>query len=185
MEIFRPGDILTHTYYSSNGREGPIDENGKLRPFILEAQRRGIIFDVGHGGGGFQWAQAIRGMEQGFRVNTISTDLYRNSMNAGMKDLSNVMSKLMAIGFTIQDVIERTTVNPARVIQRPELGTLSVGSEADVAVFRLAEGDFGFLDARGQRIDANQKLVAELTIRAGQVVWDLNGIAAPAFQLPD
>jgi dihydroorotase len=121
-------------------------------------------------------------MQQGFRPNTISTDLYRNSMNAGMKDLSNVMSKFLAIGMSLQDVIARTTANPAKVIQRPQLGNLTVGSEADVAVFRLREGAFGFLDARGQRVDGTRKLEAELTIRAGRVVWDLNGLAAPAYR---
>jgi dihydroorotase len=183
MEILRPGDILTHTHFGSRTREGAIDESGRLRSFILPAQRRGIIFDVGHGAGGFQWDQAIPGVQQGFLPNTISTDLYRLSMNAGMKDLSNVMSKFLNIGLSLQDVIERTTVNPARVIQRPELGNLSVGSEADVAVFRLREGEFGFLDARGNRIPGDRKLEAELTIRGGQVVWDLNGIAAPEFNL--
>lgn len=184
MEVLRPGDILTHTHFGSQTREGAIDGNGRLRPYILAAQQRGIIFDVGHGAGGFQWEQAIAGIAQGFLPNTISTDLYRNSMNAGMKDLSNVASKFLNIGMSIQDVIERTTVNPARVIQRPELGTLTVGAEADVAVFRLREGEFGFLDARSTRVDGTRKLEAELTIRAGQVVWDLNGIAAPAFQMP-
>jgi dihydroorotase len=181
MEILRPGDILTHTHFGSRTREGAIDADGRLRPFILAAQRRGIIFDVGHGAGGFQWDQAIPGFEQGFVPNTISTDLYRNSMNAGMKDLSNVMSKFLTIGLSLEDVVERTTVNPARVIQRPELGTMSVGAEADVAVFRLREGRFGYIDSRGNRLEGDRKLEAELTIRAGQVVWDLNGIAAPAW----
>ena len=102
--------------------------------------------------------------------------------NAGMKDLSNVMSKFLNIGMTIQDVIARTTAIPAKVIQRPQLGNLTVGSEADVAVFRLREGTFGFLDARGQRVDGTRKLEAELTIRAGRVVWDLNGLAASAYR---
>jgi dihydroorotase len=182
MEIFRPGDILTHTMFASSSREGPIDGNGRLRPYILAAQQRGIIFDLGHGAGGFQWSVAIPAMQQGFRPDTISTDLYRSSMNAGMKDLSNVMSKFLAIGMSLQDVIARTTANPAKVIQRPQLGTLTVGAEADVAVFRLREGTFGFLDARGQRVDGTRKLEAELTIRAGRVVWDLNGLAAPAYR---
>lgn len=182
MEIFRPGDILTHTMFASTSREGPIDGTGRLRPYILAAQQRGIIFDLGHGAGGFQWSVAIPAMQQGFRPNTISTDLYRSSMNAGMKDLSNVMSKFLNIGMTIQDVIARTTAIPAKVIQRPQLGNLTVGSEADVAVFRLREGTFGFLDARGQRVDGTRKLEAELTIRAGRVVWDLNGLAASAYR---
>lgn len=179
MEVLRPGDILTHTHFSSETREGAVDEVGEVRPYIFAAQERGIIFDVGHGAGGFQWDQAIPGVSQGFVPNTISTDLYRNSMNAGMKDLTNVMSKFLNIGMSLQDVISGTTANPARVIQRPELGTLSVGTAADVAVLRLRDGEFGFVDARGNRLDGTRKLEAELTIRAGQVVWDLNGLAAP------
>lgn len=183
MEVLRPGDILTHTHFSSDTREGAIDELGQVRPYIFAAQERGIIFDVGHGAGGFQWDQAIPGIRQGFTPNTISTDLYRNSMNAGMKDLTNVMSKFLNIGMSLQDVILRTTANPARVIQRPELGTLSIGAEADVAVLRLREGEFGFVGARGNRLQGTRKLEAELTIRAGRVVWDLNGLAAPEFDI--
>ncbi len=182
MEKLRPGDILTHTHFGSSQRQGAIDENGSLRPFILEAQERGIIFDVGHGAGGFQWDQVIPGSQQGFWPNTISTDLYRLSMNAGMKDLSNVMSKFLTLGMSLQDVIERTTWKPAQVIKREELGHLSEGAEADVTVFKLREGEFGFLDARGNRVNGNRKLEAELTIRAGRVVWDLNGISAPAWE---
>lgn len=185
MEVLRPGDILTHTHFSSQTREGAVDESGEVRPYIFAAQERGVIFDVGHGAGGFQWDQAIPGVSQGFMPNTISTDLYRNSMNAGMKDLTNVMSKFLNIGMSLQDVIVRTTANPARVIQRPELGTLSIGTEADVAVLRLREGEFGFVDARGNRLNGTRKLEAELTIRAGQVVWDLNGLAAPEVEIGD
>lgn len=178
LEKLRPGDILTHTHFASQARQGAVDENGRVKPFIFEAQERGVIFDVGHGAGGFQWEQAVPSVEQGFIPNTISTDLYRNSMNAGMKDLSNVMSKFLAMGLSVQDVVLRTTWNPAQVIQKTELGNLSVGSEADVTVFNVREGDFGFLDARNQRVGGDRKLETELTIRAGRVVWDLNGLAA-------
>ena len=181
MEKLRPGDILTHTHYSSSSREGLVDENGKVKPFAFAAQKRGIVFDVGHGGGGFQYAQAIPALEQGLWPQTISTDLYRWSMNRGMKDISNVMSKFITLGMSVQDVILRTTWNPANVIQRTDLGNLSEGSVADVALFDLKEGDFGYLDARGYRIQGTKKLVAELTIRAGEIEWDLNGIAAPEW----
>jgi dihydroorotase len=116
-------------------------------------------------------------LKQGFKPDVISTDLHTQSMNAGMKDLSNVMSKFLNLGMSIQEVIARTTVHPARVIKRPELGTLSVGADADVAVLNLRKGDFGFLDVRGARLKGDRKLEAELTIRAGRIVWDLNGIS--------
>jgi dihydroorotase len=102
-------------------------------------------------------------------------------MNGGMKDMANVMSKFLALGLSLQEVILRATWNPARVINRKELGSLSVGSEADVAVFTVRSGDFGFTDVSGTKIRGKQKLEAELTIRAGKIVWDLNGISATAY----
>ena len=182
MKHLRPGDIFTHTYaYHPYNRESVIDENGKVKPFIFEAQKRGIIFETGHGGGAFTWTAAVPSVKQGFITDVISTDLHTQSMNGGAKDMANVMSKYLAMGLPLQDVIKRSTVNPADVIKRPELGNLSVGSEADVAVFTLKQGNFGFLDIRNVKLEGTQKLEAELTIRAGRVVWDLNGIAAPVF----
>ena len=182
MKHLRPGDIFTHTYsYGPTKRETVVDENGKVKPFIFEAQKRGIIFDVGHGGGAFSWRQAVPAMQQGFRPDVISTDLHTQSMNGGMKDLSNVLSKFINMGMSVQDAIMRSTWSPANVINRKELGHLSVGSEADVSVFALRKGDFGFMDIRGTKLKGTQKLEAELTIRAGKIVWDLNGLSAPVW----
>ena len=182
MKHLRPGDIFTHTFsYGPANRETVVDENGKVKPFIYEAQKRGIIFDVGHGGGAFSWRQAIPSMQQGFKPNIISTDLHAESMNSGMKDLSNLMSKFLNIGMSLQDVIVRTTLNPSNVIKRPDLGNLSVGADADIAVFSIRKGDFGFIDIRKTKIKGTQKLETELTIRAGKIVWDLNGLSAPMW----
>jgi dihydroorotase len=178
----RPGDIWTHTYANApKDREVPVDENGKVKPFFLEAQRRGIIFDVGHGGGAFYWSQAIPAIQQGFIADVISSDLHIGSMNSGMKDMTNLLSKFINMGLSVQDVILRATLNPAKVIKRPDLGNLSVGTVADVAVFSLRKGDFGFLDVSGKKLKGTQKLETELTIRAGKIVWDLNGISAPVW----
>jgi len=183
MKHLRPGDMFTHTFaYGPANRETVVDENLKVKPFVFEAQKRGIIFDVGHGGGAFSWRQAMPAMQQGFQPNVISTDLHADSMNGGMKDLCNVMSKFLNMGMALQDVIVRTTVNPANAIKRPEFGNLSVGAEADVAVLNLRKGDFGFLDIRKMKLKGTQKLEAELTVRAGKIVWDLNGISAPAWE---
>lgn len=183
MEHLRPGDIFTHTYsHGPTQRETIVDEQGKLKPFIFKAQERGIIFDLGHGGGAFTWRQALPATQQGFKADVVSTDLHTQSMNSGMKDLSNVLSKFMAMGVSLPDAISRATWAPAKVIGRPDLGHLSVGAEADVAVFNLREGNFGFLDVRRLRIRGNKKLETELTIRAGKVVWDLNGLAAEDFK---
>ncbi|MEM8888028.1 MAG: amidohydrolase/deacetylase family metallohydrolase, partial [Bacteroidota bacterium] len=179
MEKLRPGDIFTHAFAHVRGREPIVDEEGKLKPFVIEAQKKGIVFDVGHGGGSFLWLQAIPAFRQGFKPNTISTDLHTGSMNTGMKDMANVMSKFLNLGLSLEEVIERSTWLPAQTIQREELGHLSIGVGADVAVYRLVKGDFGFVDTRGYRKPGDQKLICELTLRDGAVVWDLNGIAAP------
>lgn len=182
MKHLRPGDIWTHTYANApQDREVPVDENGKVKPFIFEAQKRGIIFDVGHGGGAFHWKQAIPSVQQGFIADVISSDLHIGSMNGGMKDMANLLSKFLNMGLSLNDVIMRATWNPAKVIKRPELGNLSEGAPADVAVFTLRKGDFGFLDVRMTKMKGTQKLEAELTLREGRVVWDLNGIAAPMW----
>ncbi len=183
MEHLRPGDMFTHTFsYGPAGRETIVDENGKVKPFVFAAQKRGIVFDVGHGGGAFSWRQAVPAFQQGFKPNVISTDLHAESMNSGMKDMSNVMSKFLTMGMSIQEVILRSTWNPANAIKRPDLGNLSVDTDADVTVFNIRKGDFGFLDIRKTVLKGNQKLEAELTIRAGKIVWDLNGISAPSWE---
>ncbi len=182
MEHLSPGDIFTHCYASLTSREAIVDENGKVKPFVFDARKRGIIFDVGHGGGSFRWSQAIPAIQQGFVADVISSDLHIGSMNGGMKDMANLMSKFLNMGLSIQDVILRSTWNPAKIINRSELGNLSVGTEADVAVFSMRKGNFGFIDVGADKIEGNQKLEAELTIRAGKIVWDLNGLAANVIE---
>jgi dihydroorotase len=178
----RPGDIYTHMY---SGLRNEQVEGGKVNPALWEARKRGVIFDVGHGGGSFVWKVAIPALKEGFIPDSISTDLHIGSMNGGMKDLLNVMSKFLVMGMSLDDVILRSTWNPAREIKREELGNLSVGAMADVAVLRLEKGNYGFVDIKGGRLHGTQKLVCELTLRDGKVVYDLNGIASPDWdQLP-
>ena len=175
LKHLRPGDIYTHTYL----RVVPmLDENGKLLPYLFEARRRGVIFDVGHGGGSFSFHQAIPAIKQGFLPDSISTDLHTDSMNAGMKDMTNLMSKFLNMGMSLDDVVACSTWHPAREIHHEELGHLSVGAPADVAVLRVVNGDFGFVDSARLRLRGNRKLVAELTVREGKIVWDLNGMSS-------
>lgn len=181
LEKLRPGDIFTHCYGGVSGREKVV-ENGKLLPWTLEAQKRGIIFDVGHGGGSFQFEQALPAIKQGLKPNSISTDLHTGSMNNGMKDMLNVMSKLLNCGLTLREVITASTWNPAQIISRPELGNLDVGATADVAVFSLDKGAFGFIDVDNMKITGDKKLTCQLTVRNGRVVWDLNGLAAIPYK---
>jgi dihydroorotase len=151
-------------------------------PYLFEARKRGIIFDVGHGAGSFYWRQAIPAMKQGFVPDSISTDLHTESMNAGLKDMLNLMSKFLNMGMSLDDVIACTTSHPAREIQHEELGNLSVGAGADVAVLRLVHGDFGFVDSTGGRMKGDRKLEGEMTLRDGRIVWDLNGMSAEDWE---
>ena len=172
----RPGDIYTHCY---SGLRHELDDSGHVNPGMIEGRKRGVIFDIGHGGGSFLWRVAVPAIRQGFLPDSISTDLHIGSMNAGMKDMLNVMSKFLALGLSIEDVVLRSTWNPAKEIQHPELGNLSVGAPADVAVLRVESGNFGFTDMYGARLSGKQKLTCELTLRDGKVVYDLNGITRP------
>ena len=165
------GDITTHMYLAAVPW---IDTNGKLLRYLFKARERGVIFDVGHGGGSFLWRNAVPSIEQGFYPDSISSDLHTGSMNGAMIDMPNVMSKLLAIGMPLTDAIRAATANPATEIGHPELGSLTVGAEADVTALDLTEGEFAFLDVRGGRLEATRRLRCELTLKAGQVVWDWN-----------
>ena len=182
---FRPGDIFTHCFAKLNTREYIVDSvSNKVKPFVLEAQKKGIIFDVGYGGISFSFSQAIPAVKSGFYPNTISTDQHTGSMNAAMKDQLSVMSKFLVMGMDLPAVIKASTWNPAVVIKREELGSLSVGSEADVTILNVRDGKFGFWDYTGYKIEGNKKLECEMTIRAGRIVYDLNGIASPVVPRP-
>lgn len=178
MEKLRPGDIFTHAYGHVNGRTPIVNEEGKVEDFAWAAQKRGIIFDVGHGGGSFLFEQAVPAMKQGFKPNSISTDFHTGSMNGGMKDIINVMSKFLNMKMSVNEVIAKATWNPAKIIKREDLGHLSIGAVADITILNLREGNFGFIDTKGKKMNGNKKLECELTIRDGKVVYDLNGIAA-------
>ena len=178
LETLRAGDIFTHTYAHVKGRTPIVDKNGKLREYVVEAQQKGIIFDVGHGGGSFLFEQAIPAVKQGLKPNSISTDLHTGSMNGGMKNIINVMSKFLNMGIEIEEIIKLTTWNPAKYIKRTDLGHLSLGAEADITLLNLREGNFGFIDTQGKRMNGNNILECELTIKAGKIVYDLNGLAS-------
>ena len=140
-----------------------------------DGRKRGVIFDVGHGGGSFKWRVAVPMMKAGFLPDTISTDLHTNSMNAGLKDILNLMSKFLAMGMPLDKVIAANTWNAARAIKQEQLGNLSVGAVADVAVLRLEKGSFGFGDQYGARLTGTERRRCELTLRDGKV-YDLNDL---------
>jgi dihydroorotase len=174
----RPGDIYTHVY---SGLRGELDPAGHANQALFEGRRRGVIFDVGHGSGSFTWRVAVPIVQEGFLPDSISTDMHSGSFTSSMKDMLNVMSKFLALGLPLDEVILRSTWNPAREISQEQLGHLSVGAIADVAVLRLEKGDFGFLDMFGARLPGTQKLTCEMTLRDGRIAYELNGLARPRW----
>ncbi len=182
LRRLRPGDIYTHAFARLDGnvRETLVDEaTGRVKPFVAAARQRGILFDVGYGGASFNYSQALPAVKSGFYPNTLSTDLHTGSMNGSMKDLLSVMSKFLGMGMDLPAVIRAATWAPAQAIKREALGHLSVGAPADVAVLTLREGNFGFYDKTGYKVPGKRKFECELTVRAGKVVYDLNGITDP------
>ena len=175
LDKLRAGDIYTHCF---SGHRNELTDDNKVNPAIIAGRKRGIIFDLGFGAGSFYWYVAEPAMQQGFIPDSISTDLHTGSMNAGMKSMTNSMSSILNLGATFEKVVEMSTWNPAKEIKRPELGNLDVGAEADIAVLRVDKGQFGFIDSAGAGHPGTQRIVAELTVRKGRVVWDLNARSA-------
>jgi dihydroorotase len=174
LQHMRPGDIHTHMYASHIPL---LDDAGKVQAFALEARRRGIIFDVGHGAGSFWFRNAVPAMEQGFIPDSISTDMHKRSILIPQATMPLTMSKVLNMAMPLAEVIRRSTLHPALEINRPELGTLSPGAGADIAVFEVEEGDFGFVDSGRARMRGTQRLRCLMTLKDGDVVWDLNGLA--------
>ncbi len=181
-EYLRPGDIYTHAYSGLRGEQ----DTATLGPSkaLLMGRERGIYFDAGTGAGSFRFRVAMPLIRAGFLPDSLSTDLHTDSMNSNTKDLLNVMSKFMAMGLTLQQVVADTTWNPAREILRPQLGNLSVGAPADVAVLNVEHGKFGFEDTDNLKLMGNSRLICELTLRDGKVVYDLDGISMDTWNSP-
>ncbi len=178
-EHLRPGDLSTHCFRAP----APwVDEQGKLYDYLKRARARGVKFDVGHGGGSFVFRNAVPALQQGFYPDSISTDLHTGSMNGAMIDMPTTMSKFLAMGMPLPAVVRASTWSPAQFIHREELGHLTVGAIADVAVWNLEQGEFGFADAAGGRVTGRQRLVAELTLKGGRVSWDWNARAAADYR---
>jgi dihydroorotase len=172
LKKMRPGDIHTHVF----AQQFPILlADGKLNPILIEARQRGVVFDVGHGAGSFWFRNAVPAVKQGFIPDSMSTDLHLGDFT--VLSMTEVMSKFLAMGVPLEDIIRRSTINPAKEIRRPELGTLSVGGEADVAVLEVLHGHFGYIDDGYARMDGNVKVVARMTIRAGRILYDPSGLS--------
>ncbi len=182
LDKLRPGDMSTHFF---RWPAPLLDASEKKLPYLDVARERGVKFDVGHGAGSFHFRQAEPLVKQGFWPDSISTDLHINSHNGAMIDMVTVMSKFHAMGVPLAEVIRQSTTNPATQIKRPELGQITVGAEADVAVLRVDRGDFGYVDVSGGRIPGDRRIGCEMTLRAGSVVFDYNGRAGTAWREAD
>ena len=179
LKKMRPGDIHTHVF----AQQFPIiGEDGKVNPIMFEARKRGVIFDVGHGAASFWFRNAVPADEQGFLPDSFSTDLHTGNINGAVVNLITTMSKFLAMGVPLEDVIRRATVNPAREIHRTDLGTLTPGNDADVAVLDLLRGRFGYSDCGGAKMTGTVKLVNRLTVRAGRIVYDATGVSMPDWR---
>ena len=173
LKKLRAGDIHTHVF----AQQFPIiSAEGKVYDHMWKARERGIIFDVGHGAASFWFRNAAPAIEQGFVPDSISTDLHTGNVNGPVIDMLETMNKILNLGVPLVDVIEKSTTAPAREIRRPELGTLKPGRIADVAVLNLREGDFGFVDCGKEKISGQQRLECVMTFRAGEAVWNPNGL---------
>jgi len=171
-ERLRPGDISTHSYRASVPW---MDDNNKVLAYLHQARARGVKFDVGHGAGSFVFRNAVPAIQAGFYPDSISTDLHVLSMNTAMLDLPTTMSKFLVMGMPMKEIIRATTWNPAQIIRRPEVGHLSVGGVADVALLRVTDGEFAYVDSKSGRMRGTRRIFCELTLRAGAVAWDWNG----------
>ncbi len=168
LERLRPGDIVTHCF---QGRGDCItDDQGQVQDFVREARARGVIMDVGHGLGSFNWAVAERALDQGFLPDVISTDLHSGNLFGPVFDLPTTMSKFLLLGLTLEEIVARVTIAPARSVGRDNVcGSIAIGRDADLAVLALDEGEFPFLDTHHTVRHGTQKFRATHTIRAGEV----------------
>jgi dihydroorotase len=171
LQKARPGDIHTHVF----AQQFPIILDGKINPILQQARDRGVIFDVGHGAGSFWFRNAVPAVKQGFVPDSMSTDLHTGDFT--ILSMSNVMSKFLSMGVPLADLIRRATVNPAHEIHRPELGTLSVGREADIAILEELHGHFGYIDCGYAKMEGTSQIGARMTIRAGRILYDPSGLS--------
>src|SRR5262250_2259324 len=167
LDLLRPGDILTHSY---SGAGNIIVQNGQLIPAAKAAKQRGVIFDVGHGGGSFDYTVCEPALQQGGQPDTISSDLHGVSINTpGYPVLPNVMSKFLNLGIPLEEVVARATWEPAKIINRvPGLGTLQTGAPADISIFDVVDGSVEFVDTRNNKRTGTKKLVPWLTVKGGR-----------------
>lgn len=167
MELMKPGDIITHCFNTHT--LGILDGAGKVRQSVREARSRGVLFDVGHGLGSFNFEAARKALADGFLPDTISTDIYNLNVKGPVFDMPTTMSKMMHLGMSFDDVLMRTTIAPAKTVNRVErLGTLAVGAPADLALLAVEKGEFPLIDSQKNTVTAKERVVCRVAICRGK-----------------
>lgn len=167
LALLRPGDVVTHCYQGTG--DCVVDDSGTVVPQVWEARERGVLFDVGHGGGSFDYGIAIQALADGFVADVISTDLHAHSWDSPIESMPETASKLLNLGVPLERVVQQSTAAAADAIGRgEELGTLREGTVADLAAFEVLEGTFEFQDVRGRREQGDRKIEPVLTVRRGR-----------------
>jgi dihydroorotase len=168
LAMLRKGDVITHSFRGAPG--GILDDRGRVLPEVRKTVEAGVHLDIGHGAGSFAFDTAEKALKQQLLPGTISSDVHQFNVNGPVFDLATTLSKFLLLGMTLQQVIERTTVNPSQTFGFPKgLGTLREGAEADVAVFALHEGKYEFTDSVGAKRTGNKKLVPMATVKTGKI----------------
>jgi dihydroorotase len=167
MELMKPGDVVTHCFTTHTF--GFLDANGMVNARVLAARERGVLFDIGHGAGSFNFAIARKALDQGFLPDTISTDVYQASINGPVFDMPTTMSKMLYLGMDFDDILGRSTANPAKIVNRlAGMGSLAVGAPADIALLGVEEGRFKLVDAQWNEVTVERRIVSRMTICRGK-----------------
>ena len=169
MEYMKPGDVMTHCFNTHS--IGILDDAGKIRSSVKDARSRGVLFDVGHGAGSFNFEIARKALDQGFLPDTISTDVYTASINGPVYDLPTTLTKMQYLGMSLDDILVRSTSNPAKIVNRvPGMGSLTVGGPADIALLEIEDGSFQLVDSQRNTATVDKRIVSRLTICRGRRV---------------
>jgi dihydroorotase len=165
LEMLRPGDVLTHCFRPFPN--SPVQSQGAIKPGVLRARERGVIFDIGHGKGSFSFKVARQMLANGFAPDTISSDIHQLCIDGPVFDQVTTLSKFLCLGMSLPDVIKASTVNAAFALNRPELGTLKPGAAGDASILSVEEGQFDYVDVVGEVVTGTQRIKAEGTVIGG------------------
>jgi dihydroorotase len=177
LAMLRPGDVLTHAFRPFPN--SPATAQGTVKPAVLEARKRGVLFDIGHGKGSFAFKTARAMLANGFEPDTISSDVHQLCIEGPAFDQVTTMSKFLCLGMSLPAVIKASTVNAAMAIRRPEYGSLKVGSLGDATVLSVREGQFDYVDVVGEHLIGDRRIVSEGVVLKGKWWHSAGGLRKP------